>query len=246
MIPKTIHYCWLGPEQRSDRILRCMESWSRFLPDYQVMAWTEETLPLSEPYLQATCARGQWSRASNFVRLYALYEHGGIYLDADAEVIKPLDPLLEDECFLGFQRKRKYDHWVNGAVIGAVKGQPFLKRCLDKLRVGFAQNGEIPFGPALVTSVLTEMGLKRYGLQRLAEVRLYPHEYFYPYPWLAHFHPVRIKPNTHIIHYWEHSRYDLHKIPLGLRLRGGLYDLQSKVLWRLQLAKNFIQRGGRT
>ena len=244
MIPKLLHYCWFGPAPKSDRVLRCIESWSRWLPDYQVVAWTEENSPLGEPYVQAACARGGWSRASNFIRLHALHEYGGIYLDTDAEVIKPLDPLLGDECFIGFQRKRKYNHWVNCAVLGAVKGQPFLKRCLDRLRVRFTEKGEFPFGPELVTSVLIEMGLKHYGLQQLEGVRLYPHEYFYPYPWLAHFHPVRITPATHIIHYWEHSRYDLHKLPLSLKVRGGLYDLQSKLLWWLRLTRNLIRSGG--
>ncbi|HEV7859918.1 MAG TPA: glycosyltransferase [Pyrinomonadaceae bacterium] len=205
MIPQKIHYCWFGQHPQSDLNKRCLDSWHRVLPDYQIKLWDETNVPLDTAYARAAYAAGAWSRLSNHVRLHALYNEGGIYLDTDVEVRKDFVPLLQHECFVGFQQAEEQVDWVNSAVLGAQPGHPFLARCARLTQDLFASNGEFPRSPLVVTRVLKEMGLRDYKLQEIKGVTIYPVEYFYPYPWFGNFSPDCIKENTYCIHYWEGS-----------------------------------------
>jgi mannosyltransferase OCH1-like enzyme len=92
MIPRTIHYCWFGGAAKSDLNERCVDSWRRVLPGYTLKEWNESNVPLDVPYARAVYARGLWSKLSNYVRLRALYEEGGVYFDTDVEVLKDFSP----------------------------------------------------------------------------------------------------------------------------------------------------------
>jgi len=205
MIPKKIHYCWFGRNPLSDLNNRCIESWHRVLPDYQIKLWDETNVPLDNAYARAAFAAGEWSRLSNHARLHALYSEGGIYLDTDVEVLKDFSPLLRHECFLGFQHLEERVDWVNSAVLGARPGHPFLAQCSRRTQSLFASAGAFPRSPFVVSSLLREMGLREYKLQEVGGVTIYPVEYFYPYPWYGNFSPDCIKENTYSVHYWEGS-----------------------------------------
>ncbi|MBI3941460.1 MAG: hypothetical protein HY326_00475 [Chloroflexi bacterium] len=229
-IPRKIHYCWFGDSAQPPIIHRCIESWKRLLPDYEIKKWSEANLPMNSPYVRTVYQWGLWPKVANFVRLHALTTEGGIYLDTDVEILRKFDPLLQDGCFLGFQQRHKNSDWVNNAVMGAVPGHPYVKRCLDLIQSTFERNGKIFRGPESTTLVLRELGLSRYGLQVIGGVRLYPHEYFYPYPWWANFHPVRVKSQTYAIHHWQHAAYDMSKFPTRLKAQRLAYDIISEVL----------------
>ena len=203
MIPKTIHYCWFGKAPMSDLNKRCIDSWHRFMPDYEIKEWNESNSPLDNSYSQRAHAKEYWSKLSNHVRLHALHKEGGVYLDTDIEVIKSLTPLLHNKCFLGFQVEEEQVDWVNTAVLGAQSGHEFLKRSLELTQKLFESSGRFPRSPALSTRLLKEMGLEKYGLQEIEGVTIYPVEYFYPYPWNSKFSPDCVKENTYCIHYWE-------------------------------------------
>lgn len=205
MIPKTIHYCWFGKAPKSDLNKRCIDSWRRVMPDYQIKEWNETNSPLENAYCQRAYAKESWSRLSNHVRLHALFTEGGIYLDTDVEVIKSFDPLLHHQCFLGFQVREEQIDWVNTAVLGAQPGHLFLERGMELIQELFAETGEFHRSPKVTTAILREMGLRQYGLQEIKEVTVYPAEYFYPYPWTSKFSPDCIKENTYCIHHWEGS-----------------------------------------
>ena len=205
MIPKTIHYCWFGNSPKTDLNKRCIDSWRRVMPDYQIKEWNSTNSPLNNGYSQRAYAKGLWSRLSNHVRLHALYTEGGIYLDTDVEVIKSFDPLLQHKCFLGLQVEQDQVDWVNTAVLGAESGHPFLKRGMEATQELFAETGEFGRSPKIITTILKEMGLREYGLQEIEGVTVYPAEYFYPYPWTSKFSPDCIKENTYSIHHWEGS-----------------------------------------
>lgn len=189
----------------SDLNVRCIDSWRRVMPDYQIKEWNETNSPLDNAYTQMAYDRKLWAKLSNYVRLHALNTEGGIYLDTDVEVIQSFAPLLHHKCFVGFQVEEDQVDWVNNAVLGAQPGHQFLKRGLELTRELFAETGEFYRSPTVTTTTLKEMGLKEYGLQEIKEVTVYPVEYFYPYPWTSKFSPDCIKENTYCIHHWTGS-----------------------------------------
>jgi mannosyltransferase OCH1-like enzyme len=203
MIPKTIHYCWFGKGAKSDLNLRCIDSWRRVMPDYQIKEWNETNYPLDTAYSQKAYAKEFWSKLSNLARLQAVYTEGGIYLDTDVEVLKTFSPMLHHKCFLGFQVKEEQVDWVANGVLGAQAGHPFLKRCRELTLERFAKSGKFYRSPEMTTIILKEIGLKEYGLQEIEEVTIYPLEYFYPYSWTEEFSPECVKENTYSIHFWE-------------------------------------------
>lgn len=205
MIPKRIHYCWFGGGPKTELMQHCMDTWPRILPDYEIKEWNEGNFALDTAYTRDAHSRGLWSRLSNYVRLHALMNEGGIYLDTDVEMLKSFDPLLADDCFLGFQLEQRYVDWVNLAVFGSRGENVFLKRCMELTVELYNKEGKFFRGPTVTTMVLKEMGLREYGLQEIGGVKLYPREYFYPYSWRQKYSPECIGEDTYCIHHWAGS-----------------------------------------
>jgi mannosyltransferase OCH1-like enzyme len=222
MIPPTIHYCWFGRGEQSALLQRCMASWQRVMPDYQIKEWNELNSPLDNVYTKAAYRQKAWSRLSNYIRLHVLHQEGGIYFDTDVEVVRPLTPLLRHQCFLGFQLEREETDWLNSAIMGAVPGHPFLRRCMELTVQKFVDEGEFYRSPAIITAALKESGLRDYGLQEIDEVTLYPLEYFYPYSWFEKFSPDCITENTYCVHHWAGSwvKPEKRKLPTPRQIAG--------------------------
>ncbi|MBI3837452.1 MAG: hypothetical protein HY288_05915 [Planctomycetia bacterium] len=216
MIPKTIHYCWFGATPPSDLIRRCIDSWRRVMPGYRINEWNEGNSPIDNAYTKTVFRKRLWSKLSNYVRLHALYTEGGIYLDADVEVIRPFDPLLRDPCFLGFQLPWHQTDWVNTAVLAAQSGHPFIKSCMQLTLKLFTEERRIYRSPEVSTKALKAMGLSHYGLQTIEDVKLYPTEFFYPYAWWEDFSADRITDSTYCVHRWAGSW--VKKEPLVLKM----------------------------
>tara|TARA_E500000178_G_C16997997_1_gene744204 strand:+ start:1195 stop:1932 length:738 start_codon:yes stop_codon:yes gene_type:complete len=126
-IPKTIHYCWLGGAEKDPEIKRCMQSWEKYLPDYEVIEWNEKNVDIdSHPHLKHMCETRQYAFASDYIRLLVLYEHGGIYFDTDVLVQKSFDPLLEASFFCGFM----FDCAIGTAVIGSEPGTAVVENMM--------------------------------------------------------------------------------------------------------------------
>lgn len=104
MIPKIIHYCWFGGNEKSDFILRCMESWKINLPDYEIVEWNETNFNIdSNIFTKEAYSKKKWAFVSDYVRAYALYNFGGVYLDTDVEIRHSLDFFLQHDAFTGFE-----------------------------------------------------------------------------------------------------------------------------------------------
>lgn len=132
MIPKNVHYIWLGGKPKPSLTNLCMNSWKRVLCRYNVTEWNESSLDLktlcNEHRFLRECIRLKlWAFASDWLRLYVLYREGGIYLDTDIEVIKPYDRLLDNRMFIGLEE----NGYIGTGVIGAEQGNPTIKRLLD-------------------------------------------------------------------------------------------------------------------
>jgi mannosyltransferase OCH1-like enzyme len=205
VIPKVIHYCWFGGGKKSDRIERCMESWHRVMPDWEIQEWNEANTPIDNAYCREASSRGLWAMVSDYARLHVLHTHGGVYLDTDVEVRKSLEGFLRHECFVGFQVEEEQVDWVNIAVLGARKDHAFLATCLWFTVRFFEHSGQFARSPTVTTEVLRTMGLRHYGLQELKGVTIYPTSYFYPYPWYSDFSEASVSSDTHCIHHWERA-----------------------------------------
>ena len=97
-IPKVIHYCWFGGAPLPRLAEKCLKSWKKYCPDYEIRLWNEENFDLNENrYVREAASVGKWAFVSDYVRLKVILEHGGIYLDTDVELLKSLDSLLEEK-----------------------------------------------------------------------------------------------------------------------------------------------------
>jgi hypothetical protein len=213
-IPRIIHYVWCGPRPMPDAHRRFVDGWMRLHPGWRFMEWNDETIDFSDRWLAQAYVVRRFNVVSDYVRVAAVLRHGGIYLDTDIELLKPLDPLLEEPAFLGIQTDRPPEEepdWLNGAVIGATEGHALIAALLEGLRtrVDPTRNLGSYTGPGLITETVLSRGLAPHPrenmLQRHPELTLFPTSWFYPYPWNGTFAPSCITPETVAVHHWEAS-----------------------------------------
>ena len=128
MIPKIIHLCWLSGDPYPPKIERCLKSWKIYLPDYKIVLWDTNRFDLeSSLWVKQAYANKKYAFAADFIRFYALYHFGGIYLDSDVEVLKSFDDLLDLPYFIGAEKAGTPE----AAIMGAEKGCDWIKQCLD-------------------------------------------------------------------------------------------------------------------
>lgn len=133
MIPKKIHYCWFGKGKYPPLIKKCIRSWERVLPDYELRLWNEDNFDINSiPYMKKCYELRKWAFISDYVRLHALYNEGGIYLDTDVLVLKTFDSLLNCNAFWGLESMPEVDYvFPESGVFGSVKGFHVLKEIMD-------------------------------------------------------------------------------------------------------------------
>ncbi|MBR6209794.1 MAG: glycosyl transferase [Clostridiales bacterium] len=128
MIPKTIHYCWFGRKPLPSSAVKCIESWKKILPDYDIRLWNEDNFDVaSNEYVKEAYEARKWAFVTDYVRLYVLVNYGGIYMDSDVEVIKPIDSYLKYKAFSGFQT----DTEIPTGIMACEKGFPFFEELLN-------------------------------------------------------------------------------------------------------------------
>lgn len=124
MIPKIIHFVWVGDQPKSDLLLQCIESWKKYLPDYEIREWGNDALDqIENRYAKEAFTAQKWAFVADYLRLYALYHYGGIYLDADTEVTASLDQFLEHKFFSGFEVFRGEVNPFAGVIGSEKKGE---------------------------------------------------------------------------------------------------------------------------
>ena len=184
MIPKIIHYCWFGPKKLSSMEERCLASWRKFCPDYEIRKWTEKDFDFStNRYAREAQSNGAWAFLSDYARNLILAEHGGIYLDTDVELCRPLDPLLDQEGFCGVEE----DKVQSGLGIGAVPHHPVVEALVKHYDdVAFI----LPDGKRnmATNTEIQHQVFERFGfscaksgeIQTFSGMTAYPPEYFCP------------------------------------------------------------------
>ena len=107
MIPKIVHYVWLGRKELTPLGKKCLTSWQKFLPGWEIHKWTEDNSPLEHPFVARMLRERKYAFASDYIRLHALAKHGGLYLDTDMELVGDVGPLLNHLCVLDFLSVKK-------------------------------------------------------------------------------------------------------------------------------------------
>jgi hypothetical protein len=173
MIPKVIHFCWFGKGEMSVLHRRCIESWKKYCPDYELKLWNEENSDLDNDYCRAAIARKKWAFVSDWVRFDVLYRHGGIYLDTDLELIRSLDPLISSSrCILA----RESAASVATAFIASPAGNPVLGMARELFLQDLAPRKLFTSSPIVAVRALERIDAGHWEV--LTEKSFYP---FNPY-----------------------------------------------------------------
>lgn len=182
MIPKKIHYCWFGGKTLPADAEACIKSWAEKCPDYALIRWDEQNVSLEDSlYARQAYEAEKWAFVSDYVRLKALWEQGGIYMDTDVEVLHPLDRFLTSPMFMGFESRER----VATCIIGAEPKSPFIGTLLETYRTGTFLRTDGSFDCTTnverITEALKKRGLRTDGTLQVVEgITVYPSAVFSP------------------------------------------------------------------
>lgn len=205
MIPKIIHYCWLSEDPIPENIKNYVNSWRKILPDYQFILWNFEKFNINySTWVKQAYEVKKYAFAADYIRLYALYHYGGIYLDIDVEVVKPFDELLHLPYFIGEENVygnikdveisyKKDNYAIEAATIGAEKGCFWVKKCLEYYnnRKFILASGNFDIKP--LPGIMSNIFNTNYSINFINDVELFknnkneiyifPIEFFSPKKW---------------------------------------------------------------
>lgn len=184
MIPKIIHYCWFGRGEMPDMAVKCIESWHRFMPDYEYRLWNEDCFDINcNQYVKEAYNARKFAFVSDYVRLYALNKEGGIYLDTDVEVLKPFDDLLVLSGFIGFEGT-KYMPVGTGTIACMPGGDWVIEQLSAYDNAHFIKEDgtfDTTTNPVRISRLMTENGFVQNGIEQCyKDLHIFPTDYFCP------------------------------------------------------------------
>lgn len=180
MIPKKIHYCWFGKNELPTKAKKCIASWKKYCPDYEIVEWNEDNYEVHQnAYTTYTYDNKKFAFLSDYARLQIILREGGIYFDVDVEVVRSLDELLKYPAFFGFET----EEYVNtGVGFGAETGNKIVEEMLKEYNPLLDGRHGTRGCPILNTEALEKKGLIRNGQkQQIEGAQIFPVEYFNPY-----------------------------------------------------------------
>ncbi len=252
MIPKVIHYCWFGRNPLPELAIKCIESWKKFLPDYEIKEWNEDNFDVNIiPYTAEAYKAKKYAFVSDYARFWILYHYGGLYFDTDVEIIKPMDDIIARGPFMGCEGSACDNVATAIAVapglgLGVNPGLGLYKELLDEYSTFCFYNTDGTLNLKTVVQYTTELlishGLRNTNdIQECAEIVVYPKEYFCPKSMLSG--KIRKTKNTVCIHHFAASWIDDVEKPWYKRIfryfwtRTGFADFEIKKRIRLVLNK---------
>lgn len=202
-IPKILHYVWLGGKEKPESVLKCIASWKKFCPDFELVEWNETTFGLGRSKIvDFAISQKNWAYAADVIRVIALEAYGGVYFDTDLELIKPIDDLLKFDAFLGYESK----FWVGSAALGSIPHHPLYKLLVQ--RYTYEENIKFLSNPFSVHAFSTALHLlyhvKFDGKFKVVEqIAILPSPFFYPINYITL--EEKRTSETRGIHYYESS-----------------------------------------
>ena len=208
MISKKIHYCWLGGGKKPKLAEKCIKSWKKYCPDYEIIEWNESNLDISSfpLYTRQAYEKKKWGFVPDYIRLWLVYQYGGIYLDTDVELIKKPDGLLEHPAFFGFEDS---GFVALGLMFGGEAGNSLIKEMMDDYldRSFIKEDGSLDVtpSPSINTKVFLRHGLVQNNTFQVVEDKavVFPADYFCPLGYYSG--KTRITDNTVSIHHFMAS-----------------------------------------
>lgn len=180
MIPKKIHYCWFGKGQKPKLALKCIKSWHRYCPDYEIIEWNEENFDINmNGYTRMCYEKKMYAYLSDYVRLWVVEKYGGIYFDTDVEVIRSPEELRQEDAYFGFENTK----YINtGLGFGSVAHGAVVQAMLKEYDILLDGKNGVRMCPKLNTQALKALGLKQNGKkQKVCEAVIYPVDVLNPY-----------------------------------------------------------------
>lgn len=240
MIPKKIHYCWFGKNPLPKLAQKCISSWNKYCSDYEIICWNEDNFDINiNDYVKEAYENKKFAFVTDFVRLFVLYEYGGIYMDTDVEVIQNLDEFLNHESFSGFE---SIEHVPTG-IMASSKKNKLIGELLDyydgKHFIKKDGTFDLKSNTETITEIMTKKGLRKNNKFQIIEgFALYPSEYFCP---VAHDTKKLHKTyNTHTIHWFAGSW-----VPKKQKIKIRVYQVLKKIFSERTLKRltNLLKKG---
>lgn len=247
MIPKVIHYCWFGYGKLPVLAEKCIASWKKYLPDYEIKEWNEQNYPIESQcdYVKEAYDAKKWAFVSDYARFDILYKYGGVYFDTDVEVIKSLDDILERGAFIGGEPMEDSNSLSDcfasnpGLGMSAAPGLGIYKEMLDSYHASHFLNRDGTYNKMTVVTRMTDI-LKRHGFktdkvetQKVEGIFVYPPEYFSPLVYGTG--ELRVTENTRTIHHYMASW----KTPEEEKMKA--IDLQLEKKLGKKVGRNFAK-----
>ncbi len=199
MIPKIIHYCWFGGKPLPKSAIKCINSWKKFFPDYEIREWNESNFDVNMiPYTKEAYAAKKYAFVSDFARFWVLHEYGGLYFDTDVEVIRSMNDIIMAGAFMGAETPQNV---APGLGLATPPHHPFYKRYI----IYYSDKHFTPSQPSMcsvVTDWCRKQGWKTNGtIQTINGITIYPTDYFCPQAMMGA--PIKVTHNTRSIHHFD-------------------------------------------
>ncbi len=230
IIPKKIHYCWFGKRKIPDFLKNCMESWSKYCPDYEIIQWNETNFDVSKyEYTQQAYENEKYGFVTDVARLDILYQHGGIYMDTDVKLLKSFNELLYQRGFVGVE---KWGNINTGGGVGVVPYHPMIQEMInERMKIPFLWNDgsfNMETNGLYETKPFIRHGMRiDNSLQIINGITVYPSSVFHPYDYISC--EEKVEDNTISIHYFYGGWMDEN----GRRDRANTQNKYNTILSRM-------------
>ena len=242
MIPKIIHYCWFGGSEKPSNVANYINQWENILVDYEFIEWNEDSFNVKgNQYVSEAYSCNKYAFVSDYVRLYALYAFGGIYLDTDVEVLKDFDDVIDCSAFCGFESNDR----LMTAVIGSEKKNGWIKVLLDSYNDKKFINADGSYNDVTNVTYITDIATRQFGLVLNGKAQIlekdlciYESDFFSPKDYNTG--RLKVTSNTITIHHFTGTWKSKHELRKEKIRRLIVRLISMKIYFMLMDKKNVV------